>query len=168
MIPLDDDDASPTWRSRIDNLELGILLFTQPWLAGDGLRRADLERLLGRLGADLPLGAIYFQRVKRAVTRLEEIGALRGLGEGRARRFVMTPEGFAAFLFNLRALHEDPTLDGSEFELKRALAAMWGLAFERLGDFAPTAGFDSAQPAGVAETCSLSGVEGSRRLATPP
>jgi hypothetical protein len=148
--------ASPAWRTRLDNLELGLLLFTQPWLAGDGLRRADLERQVGRLGADLPLGPVYFQRIKRAVARLEEIGALRGIGEGRARRFVMTPEGFAAFLLNLSELYEDPTLDGSEFELKRALVAIWSLILERLelGSAQPgadgsasAAGFDSAQPA---------------------
>jgi hypothetical protein len=148
--------ASPSWRTRLDNLELGLLLFTQPWLAGEGLRRADLERQVGRLGADLPLGPVYFQRIKRAVARLEEIGALRGIGEGRARRFVMTPEGFAAFVLNLSELYEDPTLDGSEFELKRALVAMWGLILERLEpacaqpegfDRPPAAGFDSAQPA---------------------
>jgi hypothetical protein len=125
---------SAPWCVRLDNLELGVLLLTQPWLAGEGLRRADLERQLGRLGATLPLGAVYFQRVKRAVARLEEVGALLGIGEGRARRFVLAPEGFAALMVNLRVLAADPTLDGSEFELKRALVALWNLVFDRLSE----------------------------------
>jgi hypothetical protein len=118
------------WCAVLDNLELGILLLTQPWVVGAGLRRADLERQLARL--DLPLGPVYFQRVKRAVARLEEIGAMQGSGEGRARSFMVTPEGFAALLLNLCVLHADPTLDGSEFELKRSLVAMLNLLFDRL------------------------------------
>jgi hypothetical protein len=118
------------WCAALDNLELGILLLAQPWVVGAGLRRADLERQLARL--DLPLGPVYFQRVKRAVARLEEIGAMRGSGEGRARSFLVTPEGFAALLLNLCVLHADPTLDGSEFELKRSLVSMLNLLFERL------------------------------------
>jgi hypothetical protein len=119
------------WCAALDNLELGILLLTQPWLAGGGQRRADLERQLSRLAVDLPIGPIYFQRVKRAVTRLGEIGAVRSEGSGRSGRFVVTPRGFAALILNLRVLREDPTIDGSEFELKRALVAMWNLVFER-------------------------------------
>lgn len=125
---------SSPWCVRLDNLELGLVLLTQPWLAGEGLRRADLERRVQRLAGDLPLGPIYFQRVKRAAARLEEIGVLRGLGEGRARRFVLAPEGFAAFLLNLRILDADPTLDGAEFELKRSLVAMWNLVLDRMKD----------------------------------
>jgi hypothetical protein len=68
------------------------------------------------------------------VARLEEIGILRGSGEGRARSFTATPEGFAALLLNLGALRADPTLDGTEFELKRSLVAMLNLLFERLAD----------------------------------
>jgi hypothetical protein len=117
----------------LDNLEMGLALLCQPWLAGDGIRRADLEREVLRLAGDLPLGPIYFQRVKRAVARLEELGVLHGPGEGRARRFLLAPEGFAAFLLNLEVLTADPTLDGTEFELKRSLLALWSLAFERLG-----------------------------------
>lgn len=120
------------WCAVLDNLELGILLLAQPWMAGAGVRRADLERQLGRL--DLPVGPVYFQRVKRSVARLEEIGAMRGSGEGRARSFMATPEGFAALLLNLCLLHADPTLDGSEFELKRSLVAMLNLLFERLAE----------------------------------
>jgi len=118
------------WCAVVDNLELGILLLAQPWVVGAGLRRADLERRLARL--DLPLGPIYFQRVKRAVARLEEIGAMRGSGEGRARSFVASAEGFAALLLNLCVLVADPTLDGSEFELKRSLVSMLNLLFDRL------------------------------------
>jgi hypothetical protein len=120
------------WCTALDNLELGILLLAQPWVAGAGVRRADLDRQLARL--DLPFGAVYFQRVKRAVARLEEIGILHGSGEGRARSFAATPEGFAALLLNLCALRADPALDGGEFELKRSLVAMLNLLFERLAD----------------------------------
>jgi hypothetical protein len=124
--------ASAPWCVVLDNLELGTLLLAQPWLAGDGLRRADLERQLTGLAAELPLGPIYFQRVNRAVARLEAIGAVAGVGSGHSRRFLATPPGFGALLLNLRVLRRDPTLDGSEFELKRALAAMWNLVLERL------------------------------------
>jgi hypothetical protein len=120
------------WCGPLDNLELGILLLAQPWVAGAGVRRADLERQLARL--DLPVGPVYFQRVKRSVARLEEIGAMRGSGEGRTRSFLVKPEGFAALLLNLCVLREDPTLDGSEFELKRSLVAMLNLLFERLSE----------------------------------
>ena len=118
------------WCGVLDNLELGILLLAQPWVVGAGVRRADLERQLARL--DLPLGPIYFQRVKRAVAGLEESGAMRGSGEGRARSFVVTPEGFAALLLNLCVLVADPTLDGGEFELKRSLVSLLDLLFDRL------------------------------------
>lgn len=122
--------AEAPWCGVLDNLELGILLLAQPWVVGAGVRRADLERQLARL--DLPLGPIYFQRVKRAVAGLEESGAMRGSGEGRARSFVVTPEGFAALLLNLCVLVADPTLDGSEFELKRSLVSLLDLLFDRL------------------------------------
>ncbi|HEX9942082.1 MAG TPA: hypothetical protein VGG03_08700 [Thermoanaerobaculia bacterium] len=131
-IPLDQGTAEAPWCARLDNLEMGLLLLAVPWAAGAGLRRADLERQLASL--DLPFGPIYFQRIKRAVARLEEIGALRGSGEGRARRFVVTPEGFAALLLNLCVLHADPTLDGSEFELKRSLVSTLNRFFERLSE----------------------------------
>lgn len=122
------------WCVTLDNLELAVLLLTQPWLADRGLRRAELERQLARLAADLPLGPVYFQRVKRAVARLEEIGAVGGAGGGRVRRFTATPRGLAGFILNLMVLRADPTVDGSEFELKRALAAMWNLALGRLDE----------------------------------
>ncbi len=125
--------AEAPWCATLDNLELTILLLAQPWAtAGTGLRRAALERQLASL--DLPLGPIYFQRIKRAVTRLEEIGVLDGWGEGRSRRFVVTPEGFAALLLNLCVLRADPTLDGSEFELKRSLVATLNRFFEKLSE----------------------------------
>lgn len=125
--------ASP-WCVELEGLELAVLLLTQPWVAAEGLRRADLERQLQRLGGDLPLGPVYFQRVKRAVAHLAEIGALRATEESGGRRFVATPRGFAAYLLNLCVLRADPTVDGSEFELKRALVAMWNLVFERLAE----------------------------------
>lgn len=120
------------WCVRLDNLELGMLLLAQPWVAGGGLRRADLERQLAHLARDLPLGPVYFQRVNRAAAKLEAVAALAGRGSGRARRFAVTPQGFAALILNLRVLFADPTVDGSEFELKRALVAMWNLVWERL------------------------------------
>lgn len=120
------------WCVRLDNLSLGILLLTQPWIAGEGQRRADLERGLARLEADLPVGPVYFQRVRRAVATLEEGGALAGTGGGRDRRFVISPAGFAALILNLRVLFEDPTLDARELELKRSLVAMWNLLLGRL------------------------------------
>jgi hypothetical protein len=120
------------WCVSLDNLELGILLLSLPWLAGDGLRRADLERQIARLAVELPLGPVYFQRVKRTVARLEEIGTLRGTGDRTGRLFVTTPQGFAVLLLNLHVLRSDPTVDGAEFELKRALAAMCNVVMERL------------------------------------
>ncbi len=128
--------VAPTapWCVRLENLELGTLLLAQPWLAGGGIGRADLERQLSHLARDLPLGPVYFQRVSRAVARLEEMGALRGRGKGRSRRFLLTPSGFAALILNLRVLAADPTVDGSEFELKRALVAMCNLVLERVSE----------------------------------
>lgn len=122
------------WCVILDNLELGILLLGQPWVSGGGMRRADLERQLAHLARDLPLGPVYFQRVSRTVLRLEEIEALQGHGSGRSRRFAVTPRGFAALILNLRFLGADPTVDGSEFELKRALVAMWNLVLERVSE----------------------------------
>jgi hypothetical protein len=122
------------WCVAVENLELGILLLAQPWMAGDGVRRADLERQLGELAVTLPLGPVYFQRVKRAVARLVEIGAMQAVGSGRSQSFVVTAQGFATLILNLRVLRADPTIDGSEFELKRALVAMWNLVLERMGE----------------------------------
>lgn len=129
--------AGAPWCVRLGNLELGILVLAHPWLAGGGVRRAELERRLAALGRDLPLGPVglgpvYFQRVNRAVTRLEAIGAL-GRPEGAgSRRFAVTPPGFAALVLNLRVLEADPTVDGGEFELKRALVGLWSLVVRRV------------------------------------
>lgn len=120
------------WCSWLENHELGILLLAQPWLAGQGLRRSELQEQLERLAADLPLGPVYFQRVSRAAGVLEERGQLRAQGTGRQRRYQTTAEGFAALILNLQVLHADPTLDGSEFELKRALVALWNLVAQRM------------------------------------
>lgn len=121
------------WCAILDNLELGLVLLGQPWIAAAGLRRADFERHLAELSAAMPLGNVYFQRINRVVADLEERGVLRGTGGGRDRRFTLTPQGFAALLLNLRVLRTpDPTLDGSEFEFKRELAAMWNLMMERI------------------------------------
>jgi hypothetical protein len=131
---LDDPEvtAEAPWCATLDNLELGILILAVPWASGLGLRRAELERQLERL--KLPLGPLYFQRVKRAVARLEEIGALGATGDGRSRRFVATPEGFAALLLNLCVLRGDPTLDGSEFELKRTVVALLSHFLEQVSE----------------------------------
>ena len=120
------------WCSRLSNLELGILLLTQPWLAEGGLQRADLERRLSKLGDDMPVGQVYFQRVNRSTALLEKRGQLVGSGDGRQRRFALSPEGFGALILNLQVMHDDPTVDGSEFELKRSLVAMGNVAVERL------------------------------------
>lgn len=125
------EPAAP-WCVWLDNLELGVLLLAQPWIGGGGLHRADIERQLGRLAADLPVGPVYFQRVNRAVATLESRGQLAGEGAGRRRGFVITPQGLAALILNLQVLRADPTVDGSQFELKRALVTMWNLVLERL------------------------------------
>jgi hypothetical protein len=121
------------WCVRLDNLELGILLLVQPWLAVGGLRRAELERRIAGLASELPLGPVYFQRVKRTVARLEEIGAVRSLDE-RSQKFVATPQGFAAFILNLHVLSADPTLDGGELEMKRALVSRCNLILDWLAE----------------------------------
>jgi len=136
--------VSAPWCRLLDNLELGILLLTQPWIVGDGQRRADLERGLARLDADMPVGPVYFQRVSRSVAALEESGALAGSGEGRARRFAVTPEGFAALILNLHVLTEDPTLDARELEFKRSLVAIWNVLLDRIGDLADEIELDEA------------------------
>jgi hypothetical protein len=122
--------AAP-WCVRLDNLELGVLMLVQPWLATGGLRRAELERRIAALASELPLGPVYFQRVKRTVARLEEIGAVRGID---GQKFVATPQGFAAFILNLHVLTIDPTLDGSELELKRSLVARCNLILDWLSE----------------------------------
>jgi len=116
----------------LDNLDLGIALVTQPWIVGSGLRRAEIERHLGLLSSSLPIGNIYFQRVNRAVATLESRSLLLGSGQDRDRRFVLTPEGFAALILNLHVLRSDPTLDGSEFEFKLELVAHFNLTLDRL------------------------------------
>lgn len=121
------------WCVRLDNLEMAMLLLVQPWLAVGGLRRAELERRIARFADKLPLGPVYFQRIKRTVARLEEIGALRGEGNG-GQRFAATPQGFAVFVLNLQVLGSDPTLDGAEFEFKQALVARCNLILDRLSE----------------------------------
>jgi len=124
------------WCVRLDNLELGILLLVQPWLAAGGLRRAELERRIAGLASELPLGPVYFQRVKRTVARLEEIGAVRNRSETdeKSQKFVATPQGFAVFILNLHVLHADPTLDGGELEMKRALVSRCNLILDWLAE----------------------------------
>lgn len=132
------------WAVALDNLELGIVLLAQPWVAGAGARRADLEHQLTRLAHELPVGPVYFQRVNRAVATLEEAGILRGTGTGRARSFTSAPAGLAALVLNLQVLRGDPTINGSEFELKRALVAMCNLVADRLAGLAGEVPLDQA------------------------
>jgi hypothetical protein len=122
------------WCSWLENHELGILLLAQPWLAGKGLRRAELQEQLERLAADLPIGPVYFQRVSRSAAALEARGQLAQLGKGRTRRFQTTVGGLAALILNLQVLRSDPTVDGSEFELKRALVALWNMVAVHIAD----------------------------------
>lgn len=127
-------DGVAPWCTVLGNLELGILLLSQPTVSRTGWRRADFERALTDMGSLLPVGPTYFQRIKRAVDALEQRGALRSLGEDRDRRFILTLQGFAALILNMHVLREgsDPTLDGSEFELKRELVASWHLVLQHL------------------------------------
>ncbi len=128
--------AVAPWCSWLDNQDLVILLLAQPWLAGRGLRRSELQEQLERMAGDLPLGPVYFQRISRAAEVLVARGQLAAEGGGRSRRYRTTAGGFAALLLNLQVLRADPTVDGSEFELKRALVAMWNLVTARLGGLA--------------------------------
>ena len=135
--------AAP-WCCWLTNLELAILLLTQPWLSEGGLSRADLERQLGRLGADMPVGAIYFQRVNRSSATLAARGQLRGHGTGRTRRFTLTPGGFGAMLLNLQVVRGDPTIDGRRFEFQRALVSMVNVVLDRLLELPPMGSLGSA------------------------
>jgi len=67
------------WCTALDNIDLGILLLTQPWIAGEGLRRSDLERQLSEIGCEMPVGTVYFQRISRA--RTTQCAARYGLGQ---------------------------------------------------------------------------------------
>ena len=138
--------VTPTapWCCWLTNLELAILLLTQPWLSEVGLSRADLERQLDRLGASMPVGTVYFQRVNRAVATLEARGQLVGLGTGRTRRFVLSPAGFAAMLLNLQVVRGDPTVDGRRFEFKRALVSMANVVLDRLLELPSDVSLDPA------------------------
>lgn len=134
------------WCTALDPVELAILLVAQPWIAPDGLRCAELERRLSELDLLVPLGPVYFQRVRRTADLLEIRGQLRGDGPPRSRRFVSTAEGFAALVLNLQHLRGDPTLDGREFELKRTLVSTSALVLDSLADSSEDAlvdpGFD--------------------------
>jgi hypothetical protein len=101
-------------------------------MAEAGVGRSDLERQLGNLGGGVPIGPLYFQRINRAVARLEKRGQLNALEDGRHRRYVLSPHGFAALLLNLQVLREDPTVDGAEFEMKRALVSIGNVVLERV------------------------------------
>jgi len=119
--------AQAPWCTWLENHELAILLLAQPWLARSGVRRSELQGELERLAGDLPLGPLYFQRISRSAELLADRGQLRRQGSGRARRYQTTVGGLAALILNLQVLRADPTVDGSEFEMKRALVALWNL-----------------------------------------
>ena len=123
--------AAP-WCVPLGNLELAVLLSAQPWITGTGASRSDLERRVADLGRELPIGPSYFQRVSRTVASLHGGGCLRAEGVGRNRRFVLSPAGFASLILNVQVLRVDPTIDGSEFELKRELVSMWNLLAEQI------------------------------------
>jgi len=136
--------AEAPWCRTYDPVEMGVLLATHPIPIGDGLNRGQIDTRLRALADDLPLGHVYYQRVNRAVAHLDDQCALRGEGRGRNRCFSMTPEGFVGLVLNLQVLRSDPTIDGSEFELKREIVAMWNLLLMRL---APLIDSSSLPPA---------------------
>ena len=123
-------EPSAPWCVWLDNIELAVLLLSQPWMATGGLGRAEMERQLLHLAADLPLGPIYYQRVNRSVAALANRDHVRGHGSGRSRRYAVTPRGFAALILNLQVVRSDPTVDGTEFEFKRALVAVCNIVME--------------------------------------
>jgi hypothetical protein len=135
------------WCSWLENHELGILLLAQPGLADEGVRRSELQEQLGGLGAYLPLGPLYFQRVSRSAEALAGRGQLREVGQGRGRRYQSTSAGLGALILNLQVLRADPTVDGREFELKRALVALWNLVAQKLTDLPPGLGGAGAEMA---------------------
>jgi len=123
------------WCSHLDNLEIAVVVLSQPWVHGAGLQRAELERQVAELASHLPLGQVYFQRINRTCADLEKRSILRSIGSGRSRRYSITPEGFASLVLNLQWLQVDPTVDGSEFELKRELIALWNQVHQHLLEF---------------------------------
>jgi hypothetical protein len=112
------------WCTWLDNLELAVLLLAQPWMSTGGLRRSELERSLAELSQDFPVGQTYFQRINRTTAALEKRGQLQADASTHGRRFATSVEGFAALVLNLQVLRLDPTLDGTEFELKRAIITL--------------------------------------------
>jgi hypothetical protein len=122
------------WCVTLDNLELAIVLVTQPMLS-EARRRSEIEATLRELSASMPIGEVYFQRVARAVEKLEAARILHGdKAEKGKRRFRCTAEGFASLVVNLRVLNADPTLNGDEFEFKKEIVAMWHMLIERAKD----------------------------------
>ncbi len=134
------------WCTVLSNLELALVMAAQPGIEGEGLRRSELERRVQTMVSDLGIGPTYFQRISRAVASLVERGILCAVGEGRSRRFRVAPEGFAALILNLRVMRSDPTVDGSEFELKRSVVALWNAVYQEFLDWdvdvAEVAAFD--------------------------
>ncbi|MCP4902417.1 MAG: hypothetical protein GY906_36085 [bacterium] len=128
------------WCTVLSNLELALVMAAQSGLGGESLRRAELERRVQAMVAGLGVGPMYFQRTSRAVNSLEQRGILLTEGNGRTRRFRIAPQGFAALILNLRVLRSDPTVDGSEFELKRSVVALWNAVHQELLEMNPDLG----------------------------
>lgn len=158
--------SAPPWCTALDNLELAVLMQPPPWSAPIGLRVAEIEKRLDLMSRELPLGPLYFQRVSRAATDLEKIGVLEGHGDARNRRYKLTPAGFANLVLNQHAAIADPTFDGSEFELKREIAAInsFAMAALDLPSFdAKSLGGDAAEFFETAEALTVLG----QRVLTP-
>lgn len=124
-------EAVAPWCKVLSNLELALVMAAQPGL-GVGMRRAELERRVRTMASGLGVGPTYFQRINRSVAALVERGVFETVGKGRARAFRVAPEGFAALILNLLILKADPTVDGSEFELKRSVVALWNAVHQEL------------------------------------
>lgn len=119
---LDSATAVAPWCRRLEPTDLCLLLIAVPFIGP--VRRADFSRRLSDVGITESLvGALYFQRIDRAVAQFVKIGAMEEEGSGREKVYRTTANGFAAILLNLAVLDRDPTLDGTEFELKREVAA---------------------------------------------
>lgn len=120
------------WARPLDNLQLWTSVCTAPWAAPDGFRIAALEHVMSSMASGAHLGPVYFQRVSRTVGDLVDSGILHALGVARARRYSLTPEGFAAVVLNMSACIADPTIAGDAFESRRVLAESQPALFELL------------------------------------
>jgi hypothetical protein len=119
---LDTTTSIAPWCRRLEPMEMSLLLIAVPFIGP--VRRADFPRRLSDVGiTESLIGALYFQRIDRTVEQFVKIGAMEHEGASREKAYRTTAKGFAAILLNLSVLDRDPTLDGTEFELKREIAA---------------------------------------------